>query len=494
MSSSFIHWIESGFSAVITVLVSLIVLVVLYDMFQKKHAILRNFPLLGHFRYWLEQLGPELRQYLVANDKEERPFSRNERRWIYATAKGENNNFGFGTSEDLHQSGYVIIKHAAFPHTPGKAHGDGADEACLKVIGLSHNRDRPYRPPSMVNISAMSYGSLGRNAIASLNQGAKQANCFHNTGEGGVSEHHLHGADLVWQLGTGYYGARQSNGRLCYETLRDKVRRHSEIKAIELKLSQGAKPGKGGILPASKVTSEIARIRGIEEGQSCISPSAHPEFNTVDGLIDCVEKMASCTGLPVGVKSAVGQIAFWRELAVRMKERGCGPDFICIDGGEGGTGAAPLVFSDHVSLPIFEAFPRVYQIFQEESVAQGVVWIGAGKLGLPDRAIQAFAMGCDSIQIAREAMLAIGCIQAQECHTGRCPSGVATHNAWLQRGLVVDDKSERFARFISGFRQELLSLSHAAGYSHPGYFRSRDLEICTGVNQFTNFADILGYD
>lgn len=330
------------------VVLVLIVLVATYDvLIQKKHTVLHNYPVVGHLRYFLEMIGPEMRQYWVANDKEELPFSRNERSWIYASAKGENNTFGFGTAEQLYSTGYPIIKHAAFPFPEKDAvypEGDKTYVPCLKVMGEMHGRAKPYQPQSVLNISAMSYGSLGKNAVQALNLGARAANCFHNSGEGGVSPHHELGADVMWQLGTGYFGARGEDGSYSLDVLAEKCAASKHIKCIEIKLSQGAKPGKGGILPAAKVTEEIAKTRKVPVGEACISPNAHSEFDTVDELIDFIERIADRTGLPVGIKSAIGERGFWRELAKRMKERGEGPDFISIDGSEGGTGAAPLTF------------------------------------------------------------------------------------------------------------------------------------------------------
>ncbi|MCH7989207.1 MAG: FMN-binding glutamate synthase family protein [Planctomycetes bacterium] len=473
--------------------------VAFYDVFvQKKHTILHNFPVVGHLRYFLELVGPEMRQYWVANDKEELPFNRDERSWIYASAKGQDNTFGFGTSEQVYGAGYPIIKHTAFPFPESQVQYANPDDKssipCLKTMGTTHDRARPYRPPSVVNISAMSFGSLGERAISALNKGAMQAGCYHNTGEGGVSPYHEFGADIMWQIGTGYFGARDEHGRFSFDVLMRKVESNECIRAIEIKLSQGAKPGKGGILPGTKVTAQIAKTRGIPMGQDCISPNAHSEFSTVDGLIDFVEKIAKQTGLPVGIKSAIGAIAFWEELAQRMQTRGEGPDFLSIDGAEGGTGAAPLTFADHVSLPFKIGFKRVYPIFQAEGLSQGIVWIGSSKLGFPDRAIVAFAMGCDVIQIAREAMMAIGCIQAQKCHTGHCPTGVATQSPWLQAGLNVEDKAQRFATYLKSFRKELLALSYACGYQHPCQFTGKEIEFSTGVNQFSKFQDVLGYE
>jgi len=470
----------------------LLSIVILYDLFQKEHAILRNFPIIGHFRYWIEKIGPELRQYIVANDKEEMPFNRSERSWIYATAKKEKSTFGFGTTEQLYEMGYPIIKHSTFPFNPKKI-DKNFHIPCKKTIGEFHGRIKPYKPTSIINISAMSFGSLGENAITALNKGASKANCYHNTGEGGVSPYHSNGADTVWQIGTGYFGARADNGEFSLDKFKETIEKNPHIKMVEVKLSQGAKPGKGGILPAEKVTKEIAEIRGISIGEICMSPNNHSSFSNVDGLIDFIELLAKTSGLPIGIKSAIGKLDFWEELAIKMKEQNKGPDFITIDGGEGGTGAAPLAFTDHVSLPFKIGFKRVYSIFQQENLTERITWIGSAKLGFPDRAIIALSMGCDIINVAREAMLSIGCIQAQKCHTGHCPTGVATQKKWLQRGLNIKDKSKRCAQYIIGFRKELLQLTYASGYEHPAQFTGNDIEISSGVNKFVPLEDILEY-
>jgi len=478
-----------------TVLV--VVLIALFDILQRKHTILHNYPVVGHMRYILEEIGPEMRQYWVANDKEEMPFNRDERGWIYSLAKGTNSYFGFGTTELLYGTGYPIIKNAAFPFPEDKASWPGDDPTaipCLKVMGEAHQRRRVFRPGSVINISAMSYGALGKHAISALNKGAAGAGCYHNTGEGGISPYHLLGGDVMWQLGTGYFAARGEDGKFSLDIIRQKTAENPQIRCIEIKLSQGAKPGKGGVLPAAKVTAEIASIRGIPEYQDCISPNAHTEFSTVDELIDFAESIAEASGLPVGIKSAVGELDFWEELATRMRERKQGLDFITIDGSEGGTGAAPLTYADHVSLPFKIGFARVYQIFQRAGLSQDIVWNGSGKLGFPDRAIVAFALGCDMISIAREAMISLGCIQSQSCHTGHCPTGVATMSPWRQAGLHIDTKAQRVTRFIKGFRKELLSLSHTAGYEHPCQFRPDDIELSTGVNRFTPLVEVMGYE
>ena len=483
------HWLATLGGGIGLGLVALFI----YDVTQRRHAIVHNFPIVGHLRYFLEMIGPELRQYWVANDKEEMPFNRQERRWVYATSKGQNPNFGFGTTEQVYGIGFPIIKHTTFPHQPD-AEADPSEVQCLKVMGAARGRRKPFRPRSIINVSAMSFGSLGARAIESLNRGVGMADAYHNSGEGGVSPYHRTGADVMWQLGTGYFGARSADGNVCLDTLQETCDEVPEIRAIEIKLSQGAKPGKGGILPGVKVTAEIAATRGIPLGETCISPAFHRAFSNVEELIDFIEAIAERTGLPVGIKSAIGQLDFWHELAERMKARGEGPDFITIDGGEGGTGAAPLTFSDHVALPFKVAFARVYPIFQAAGLSEEIVWIGSGKLGFPDRAVIAIAMGCDLIQVAREAMLSIGCIQAQRCHADDCPAGVATQSKWLQAGLDVQDKSQRAARYLKGFRKELLQLAHAAGHAHPAHFRGTDIEFSTGVNQFKTLSEVLGYE
>ena len=476
-------------------IVGFLVLVFIRDITQKTHAIKHNFPIVGNIRYLLELIGPELRQYWVANDKEEMPFNRAERRWIYTTAKKRNNNFGFGTTELLYDPGYPLIKHAMFPFAEKDAtilNNDPSLIPCLKVMGEARRRKKLFRPSSVVNVSGMSFGALSKRAISSLNRGAGLAHCYQNTGEGGVSPYHQMGGDLMWQLGTAYFGAR-ADGKFSLEKLQATVQATPSIRCIEIKLSQGAKPGKGGILPAEKVTAEIATIRGVAEGQAVVSPNRHSEFSNAKEMILFIEKIAEATGLPVGIKSAVGEIRFWQELSSLMKKMKKGPDFITIDGSEGGTGAAPLSYTDHVSLPFKTGFTRVYTIFQKAGIADEIVWIGSGKLGFPDRTIVALAMGCDIVHVGREAMMAIGCIQAQSCHTGHCPAGVATQNWWLQRGIDVTDKSIRLQNYIEGFRKELLSLTHTAGYEHPSQFLGEDIEIGQGMNRFATLDAVLGY-
>jgi len=451
------------------------------DRLQRKHAIIRNFPIIGHFRYWLETIGPELRQYIVTSNNEERPFSRDQRRWVYASSKKQNNYFGFGTDHDLEISpNRLIIKHSTFPLTSLREGDPGYDPTyqlpCAKTIGAARGRKKAFRPHSVVNISAMSYGSLSAPAVEALNRGCQIADCLHNTGEGGVAPYHQNGGELIWQIGTGYFGCRNAEGRFDEQQFKDVVA-SNPIAAIEIKLSQGAKPGLGGMLPAAKVTPEIAAIRGIPVGQSCASPSSHAEFSCVDGMLDFVERLAEISGLPIGIKSAVGEQTFWTELTKQMKATGRGVDFVAVDGGEGGTGAAPLTFSDFVALPFKLGFSRVYQTFVAANLHQEVGFIGSGKLGFPENSLLAMGMGCDMINVGREAMLAIGCIQAQRCHTGHCPTGVATQSRWLMSGLDPTHKAARLANYVVALRKEMLQLSQACGQPHPALVPLNQFEI-----------------
>jgi len=471
--------------------------VAVFDLTQHRDAVWRNFPVIGHLRYWLIEIGPELRQYIVAGNREEAPFNREERDWIYRSARGENNYFGFGTDDQIYGIGYPIIKHAVFPYGEvayrGSIHDKDFDLPCAKVLGETHKRPKAWRPASIVNVSAMSFGSLSAPAIESINRGAKIANCYHNTGEGGVSPYHKLGADLVYQIGTGYFGCREIDGKFSMSKLLETLQSAPTVRGIEIKLSQGAKPGKGGVLPGRKVTEEIAKIRGVSAGKDCISPNSHSAFSDVASMIHFIEEISAATGLPVGIKSAVGQLDFWKELAVQMRETGKGPDWITIDGGEGGTGAAPLTFADHVSLPYKIGFTRVYKAFLDEKMAGRLVWIGSGKLGFPDRAIVAFCLGADLINMAREVMLSIGCIQAQRCHTDLCPTGVTTHNRWLQKGLNPEVQSLRMARFCQSFRNEIMAVTHACGYEHPAQFTAEDVELSAGPAMFKTLRELHGY-
>lgn len=468
-----------------------------YDLTQKKHAILRNFPVIGHFRYVLETVGPELRQYIVTSNDEERPFSRDHRSWVYASSKGENNYFGFGTDNDVeHLAGYPIIKHRTFAG-PGAAtapHGDeGIALPSAKVLGSARGRRHAFRPASVVNVSGMSFGALSGAAIEALNAGVKKVDAMHNTGEGALSPHHQKGGDLIFQIGTAYFGCRDDEGRFDLAKL-VALCEANPVRAIEVKLSQGAKPGLGGMLPAAKVSPEIAATRGIPEGQDCASPSRHTAFGDIDSMLDFVETVAEATGLPVGIKSAVGNLEFWDDLVEAMRPGTRGVDFVNIDGGEGGTGAAPLVFADSVAYPFRIGFSEVYKRFAAAGLADDVTFIGAGKLGLPENALVAFALGVDMVNVGREAMLSIGCIQAQKCHTDRCPVGVATQDPRFTRGLDPTLKSERLANYVVALRRDLLKVSEAVGVVHPGLITPDDVDILDGQRTAEPLRGVYGYE
>jgi glutamate synthase domain-containing protein 2 len=475
-----------------------IVVVAICDIFQKTHTIQHNFPVVGHLRYWIETIGPEFRQYIVANNREELPFNRRQRSWIYASSKKENNFQGFGTDQDIYSAGYVFVKPALLPKRLPPNHPYRTNPYNVpspKVIGQSHNRKKPYRPKQIINISGMSYGSLSAAAITSLNKGAQKFGCYHNTGEGGFSPYHECGADVVLNIGTAYFGIRNDEGNFVLDKLVTLTDENPAIKMLELKLSQGAKPGKGGVLPGSKITKEIAKIRHIPIGKDVISPAAHSAFDDIVGMMQFIETMAEATGLPVGIKAAVGKLEMWHELTDIMLKTGKGPDFITIDGGEGGTGAAPPSFADHVSLPWVFGFSKVYKIFKDKGLTARVTFIGSGKLGLPAQAVMAFAMGADVINIGREAMLSIGCIQAQICHTNNCPSGVATQKKWLQAGIDPTLKSERFYNYAKTLTKEILEIAIACGHEHPCQFTMNDVDIAMGDNNHTrSLSEVYGYE
>lgn len=455
-------------------------IVAIRDVMQRPHAISHNYPIVGHIRYLFESIGPEIRQYFVANNREELPFNRIERGWIYASAKKENNYEGFGTDRDIYEHQHIFINNAMMPYRIAENHPNKTDTnflPCAKIMGIHNKRRKPYRPGSVINVSAMSFGSLSAKAVESLNKGVQIASAYHNTGEGGLSPHHSHGGDVVFHFGTGYFGVRAEDGGFSMEKMVKLVQDNPFVRAIEVKLSQGAKPGKGGVLPGAKITSEIAKIRGVEVGKDVLSPPNHKAFTNVPEMVNFIEEIAEATGLPVGIKAAIGKLDQWEELADIMIATGKGPDFITVDGGEGGTGAAPPSFADHVSLPWVYGFADLYRLFKNKGLSERIVFIGSGKLGFPAKAAMAFAMGADCINVAREAMMSIGCIQAKICHTNRCPSGIATQSKWRQNGIDVPLKSERLAQYFKTFRKEFIEITHAAGYEHPCQFTMKDIEV-----------------
>jgi glutamate synthase domain-containing protein 2 len=458
----------------------------LYDITQTRHTVLRNFPIIGHLRYFFERLGEYFRQYFFLNDREEMPFNRATRAWAYRLAKDEGGILGFGSTYDQQQPGAILFVNAPFPvleeeqlPTPPCVIGDGW---CAQ----------PFTARSPINISAMSYGAISRPAVEALSRGAAAAGCWLDTGEGGLSPYHLAGgADIIFQIGTAKYGVRDAEGRLDAQRLRE-IAAHATVRAFEIKLSQGAKPGKGGVLPASKVTPEIARIRGIPVGQDSLSPNRHPDIADVEALLDQIARVRELTGKPVGVKTAIGDWSFAQDLAEAVLRRGLlfAPDFLVIDGGEGGSGAAPQALADHVALSIMEALPHVVDVLAASGLASRIRVVASGKLVTPAKVAWALACGADFVNTARGFMFALGCIQALRCHTNTCPTGVATHNTRLQRGLVVEDKAARVAHYARNMQKEVAMIAHACGLRHPRELRRTHVRIVQPDGQSRTLASL----
>lgn len=432
------------------------------DKTQKKHAIRRNFPVIGRFRYLFEHLGEYFRQYFFAMDREEMPFNRAQRSWVYRAAKGADNTVAFGSTRDLRPVGTVMFVNCPYPVLE-------TDIAPTSEVEIGPYSRQPYATDSLFNVSAMSYGAISKPAVLALSKGSARAGNWMNTGEGGLSPYHLEGgADIVFQIGTAKYGVRKEDGSLSDAKLRE-VAAHDQVKMIEIKLSQGAKPGKGGILPGEKVTEEIARIRGIKVGEDSISPNRHPEVDSTGDLLDMINHVRDVTGLPVGFKSVIGAYGWLNELCEMVKERGIesAPDFITVDSGDGGTGAAPMSLMDCVGLPIRESLPLVIDVLKRHGLRDRVKVIASGKLVTPAEAAAALCIGADFINSARGYMFALGCIQALQCNKNTCPTGITTHDQDLQRGLVVADKAERVYQYSKNMHKEIGIIAHSCGVREP---------------------------
>jgi glutamate synthase domain-containing protein 2 len=457
------------------------------DITQKKHGVLRNYPVVGHLRYFFEEMGEYFRQYFFAGDRDEMPFNRSTRGWIYRLAKNEGGVIGFGSTYDLHQPGALIFVNHPFPvleeerlPTPSLVLGEGY----AKI---------PFEARSIVNISGMSFGAISAPAVRSLSRGAAVAGCWMDTGEGGLSPYHLEGGcDIIMQIGTAKYGVRDAQGGLNPDRL---VELAKVVKAFEIKLSQGAKPGKGGVLPAKKVTAEIAQIRGIPEGRDSISPNRHRDISNVNDLLDKIAWIRDLTGRPVGVKTAIGGWRFLNDFGEAIHRRGLeyAPDFIAIDGGEGGSGAAPQALADHMSLSIDEALPRVVDALIETGLRQRIRVIAAGKIVTSARAAWALAAGADFVNTARGFMFSLGCIQALRCHQNTCPTGVTTHNKRLQRALVVEEKYLRVANYCNGMNREIDMIAHSCGVRHARELRREHVRIVQANHQSIAFNMLYPY-
>ncbi|MCX4026172.1 FMN-binding glutamate synthase family protein [Endozoicomonas sp. SM1973] len=432
------------------------------DRRQTSDAVLRNYPIVGHMRYILSDLGEFFRQYFFAMDREEMPFNRAQRGWIGRAAKNKDNTVAFGSTKYLKEPGTAIFVNCPYPTLE-----KDAEKTSSLVIGPYCKN--PFEAKSIFNISGMSYGALSAPAVRALSKGAKMAGCWMNTGEGALSPHHLEGGcDIVFQVGTAKYGVRTTEGAFSDEKLRD-VASHSQVRMFEIKMSQGAKPGKGGILPGAKVTPEIAKIRGIEQGQDSISPNRHPHINNNDDLLDFVAHIREVTGKPVGFKCVIGAYGWLEDLTNKVKERGIesAPDFITIDSADGGTGAAPMSLIDNVGLPIKESLPLVKDIIKKAGLGERIKIIASGKLITPSEVAWAMCAGADFVVSARGFMFSLGCIQALKCNKNTCPTGITTHNERLQKGLNPEDKAVKVANYCLNMVHEVETIAHSCGVPEP---------------------------
>jgi glutamate synthase domain-containing protein 2 len=451
----------------------------IHDVRQNRHAILRNYPVVGHLRFLLESFRPEIRQYIIESDHDEVPFSRQARALVYQRAKGEEDKRPFGTTENVYGSGYAWLTHSATPvHI--------ADSDFRVVVGGPACK-QPYSA-SLYNISAMSFGSLSASAIRALNNGARKGGFAHDTGEGSISRHHRQGGgDLIYQVASGYFGCRNDDGSFSPEKFVE-LAGDPQIRMIEIKLSQGAKPGHGGMLPASKISPEIAEARGIPMGIDCVSPAAHSTFSTPVGLMEFLGQLRLLSGgKPVGFKLCIGHRREFMSMVKAMLETGIVPDFIVVDGAEGGTGAAPVEFANRVGMPMLEGLTFVHNTLRGAGIRDQVRIGAAGKIVSAFDIARAIALGADWCNAARGFMFAIGCIQAQACHTNKCPVGIATQDPLRQRAIDVGDKSDRVARFHRNTMKALGEIAGAAGLNHPSdfmpyhfMFRQKDNEFLDG--------------
>ena len=447
-----------------------------YDYNQSSHAVLRNFPVIGHFRYWFENMGEYFRQYFFANDREELPFNRSTRNWVYRTAKGLGGIIGFGSTNDMREPGTIIFVSSPYP---------SLEEECTPSPGvvIGEQCDHPYLAKKIFNISGMSYGALSAPAIKALSKGAAEAGVWMNTGEGGLSEHHKEGGcDRIFQIGTAKYGVRDELGKLSDKKL---IEVAPFVNAFEVKISQGAKPGRGGVLPAIKVSQEISDIRGIPINVISSSPNRHREIKGPDDLLDMLMRIRDVTGKPVGFKAVISNQVFPESIFEAVLRRGIdsAPDFITIDGGDGGTGAAPQILADHVGLSLVEALPMFVNTLIAAGLKDRVRVVASGRLVTSAKVAWALCAGADFAVSARGYMFSLGCIQSLQCHMDTCPTGITTHNKRLQRGLVVDDKAKRVANYAHWVNIEIDKLAHSCGLSNAREFRREHVRLVQNAYQ-----------
>ncbi len=457
-----LQFLSTLFVFAVGLFVLLLIVVFIADSVQTSDAVRRNYPVIGHFRSIFTALGTFFRQYFFALDREELPFNRAERDWVYRSSSGLDNTSAFGSTRNLTPVGTVIFVNCPFPTLDG-------DATQPPAVRVGPHTPNPYNFTSIINISGMSFGAISKPAVRALSNGAARAGCWLNTGEGGLSPFHLEGgADIVFQIGTAKYGVRGDDGSLSAERLRA-IAGHERVRMIELKLSQGAKPGKGGILPAAKVTPEIAAIRGIPPYIDSISPNRHPEIDSVPDLLTAIDRIRTIAEKPVGIKCVIGAYGWLETMSEEIHRRGLesAPDFIAIDSGDGGTGAAPMPLMDNVGLTIREALPMVVDIFARFGLRDRIKIFASGKLITPAEVAWAYCAGADAVVSARGFMFALGCIQSMKCNKNTCPTGITTHDLRLQRGLNPADKAVRVASFVDKMRKDVGVIAHSCGVPHP---------------------------
>jgi len=476
---------------IITGLVVGFIILFIHDKRQKNYPLQRLFPVIIWGRKLLVKVGPLLRQYLFLSDQEETPYNRITRNWVYESARGVRNTIGFGSQIDMDKVGTTLVMPATFTNTKSKT-GDEVGRSYEIIIGANTGVE-PVKLAHFVNISAMSFGALSYRAHAALNLGAKMAGMMHNTGEGSLAPcHEYGGGDLIFQIGTAKYGIRDSDGNLDNELLRE-MSVHPQVKMFEIKLAQGAKPGKGGMLLKEKITKEIADIRNIPMGKDAYSPARHKEVTDVNDLFDFIDHVRGIVKKPVGIKMVIGHTAEIEEVAIKMKnEPGRGPDYIIIDGGDGGTGAAPHVLSSYAGLPMKQGIAVADWAFKSKGMRDKIVLIASGKIATPIDIAVAMALGADAVNIARGFMLALGCIQTLECHTNNCPTGIATQNKSLEKGLDIEAAAKRVASYANVLYKETQMLAESCGYDHPNQITSDDIMVVTSPGHLDYLSELHG--
>lgn len=486
LAQSIIQWGAITIACLFGLGIVAVLIMYLVDKTQTRHTIRRNYPVFGRFRYLFEHLGEFFRQYFFAMDREELPFNRAERTWVYRAAKDADTTVAFGSTRPLTIDGDVYFLNSAFPTLD-------EDAVSPRPVTLGEGYCRfPYTTASILHVSAMSFGAISEPAVRALSAGAKAAGIWMNTGEGGLSPYHLaSGADLVFQIGTAKYGVRDAQGLLSDARL-EAIAAHEQVRMFEIKMSQGAKPGKGGILPGRKVTAEVAEIRGIDEGVDSISPNGHPDIHCADDLLDMVERVRRVTGKPVGFKIVVGQVGFFHDLFRAIHARGpaSAPDFITIDSADGGTGAAPQPLIDYMGMPLQESLPMVVDLLQEYGLRERIRVIASGKLIGPAKVAWALAVGADFCVSARGFMFALGCVQALQCNRNTCPTGITTHDRDLQRGLVPAEKSLRVAAYSRQLDYSVGIIAHSCGVSEPRGLQREHVRVIESTGASRSMAEL----